>query len=168
MPKISIAPGIYCPHPPVGSRTAPGRAVASLAREACACVSFKSVCSKQGMCPAPTSSHTIPAHQPGHRHHSSGSPHPDTLGWGQTATPRAPASTKPRHRRRPPMWSAPAFPSSAQSTQTHLSARRPARWRPAGQGAPNTLGSTPGQVVEAAPLRWSLCRSSARDSWVGH
>jgi hypothetical protein len=96
-----------------------------------------------------------PTRSPGHRHHSSGSPHPDTLGWGQTATPRAPASTQPRHRRRPPMWSAPAFPSSA---YTFL----PDILHGGGQGAPNTLGCTPGQVLEAAPLR-SLCRSSARD-----
>ena len=48
-----------------------------------------------------TLAHTTPAHQSGHKHHSSSSPHPDTRGWGQTATRRMPASTQRRRATKP-------------------------------------------------------------------
>ncbi len=61
-------------------------------------------CPKQGVCPASRSSHTIPAHHPGHYHHSSGSPHPDTRGWAQTATPRPQPPHSEDGQRSPPLW----------------------------------------------------------------
>ena len=71
-------------------------------------------CPKQGVCPASRSSHTIPAHHPGHYHHSSGSPHPDTRGWAQTATPRPQPPHSEDGQRSPPLWSVP--PSHLQHT----------------------------------------------------
>ena len=54
-----------------------------------------------------------------------------------------PASTQPRRQRRPPMWSAPTLSSSAHTFLSGL-------LHGGGQGAPNTLGGTPEQVLEAA------------------
>jgi hypothetical protein len=119
--------------------------------------------SKQGVCPAPMSSHTIPAHHPGHKYHSTGSPHPDTRGWGQTATPGASLHTaktgNEAHR---------CGDSRLHTFSIHLARRRPgtaaARTRPntqrhargsSGDGASETLlqeicGGTSGLVKRCA------------------
>jgi hypothetical protein len=77
---------------------APGRGWPSRAK---ACVQ-KRVQSRAYSMPRPnTLAHTTPAHQSGHKHHSSSSPHPDTRGWGQTATRRMPASTQRRRATKP-------------------------------------------------------------------
>ena len=73
-------------------------------------------CPKRGVCPAQTSSHTVPAHHPGHLLPTSDSPRPDARGRGQPATPRRPAYTQPRRRRSPPLWRAPAFTYSANTS----------------------------------------------------
>ena len=109
---------------------------------------------KRGVCPAQTSSHTVPAHHPGHLLPTSDSPRPDARGRGQPATPGRPASTQPRRRRSPPLWRAPAFTSSANTSPVGV-------LHGGGQEALHTLGGTPGLVVEAAPLR-PLCQSPSR------
>ena len=92
VPEMSIAPGFVLirlwgrdRRPGAGGRLAPRARAEPATGERRG--TWSKAGSKQGVCPAPTSSHAIPAHQPGHKHHSSGSPHPDTRGWGQTATP---------------------------------------------------------------------------------
>ena len=146
--EISLVPGIVliCPW---GRERRPGAGDVSPSAEACA----SKACPKQGVCPASRSSHTIPAHHPGHYHHSSGSPHPDTRGWAQTATPRPQPPHSEDGQRSPPLWSAPALSSSAHTLPAAL-------LHAGGQGAPSTLGSTPEQAVEAAP-QLSLCTSSS-------
>ena len=145
IPEISIAPGIVRIRP-WGRERRPGagdvsrRGVRSRAG------------SKQGVCPAPMSSHTIPAHHPGHKHHSTGSPHPDTRGWGQTATPRAPASTQRRRATKPTAVATLAFIPSAYTSPAGVLARQ----RP---GRAQTLSGTPGVVAETAHQR-HFCKRS--------
>ena len=103
--------------------------------------------SKQGVCPAPTSSHTIPAHHPGHQHPTSGSPHPDTRGWGQTATPRP----QPPHSQDTATMPTTVASSRLHIFSKHLARRRPAYRRPgsASHARRHARASSEGRASEA-------------------
>jgi hypothetical protein len=160
---------IHTDVPGGGANGARPRVVRSRRGEGEACVQ-KRVQSRAYAPPQCPPTRSPPISQPGHKHHSSGSPHPDTLGLGGAKLRAKP----PRHGCQPPHsrdtdedHPCGQLPPSHLQHRAHRHTFLPDILHGGGQGAPNTLGSTPGQVVEAAPLR-SLCRSSARDPWVGH
>ena len=100
-----------------------------------------------------TLAHTTPAHQSGHKHHSSSSPHPDTRGWGQTATPGASLHTAKTGATKPTTVATLAFIPLPYTSPAGVLARQRS-------GSAQGLGGTPGVEKMGEPAAESLLPSA--------